>query len=157
MALKDLTDLVTVIVSPALTLVAAAIGWIIVIKDSRASARRAEATAILGLVVDTTVNLNRRSANFLLESEESRANHRAWVSSVSVDISSLRARASILKNIYKIEVPDAFFYTLRRAFTLNAEEFHTYNPSQISQLIQIQTSHVSKTLASLYSLYPSKK
>lgn len=157
MALKDFTELVTVVVSPALTLLAAAIGWVIIIKDSRSSAQRTEATELLNLVVDTTVNLNRRGASFLLENKEHRANHRAWVSSVSVDIASLRARAEILKNIYKIEIPDEFFFTLRRAFTLNAEEFHCYDPDQVSQQIQIQTTHVSKSLSSLYGLYPSKK
>lgn len=156
MALKDFSDIVTIVISPALTLLAAAVGWIIVIKDSRSSAHRAEATELINLIVDTTVNLNRRSANFLLEDQAQRRNHRAWVSSVSVDIASLRARASILKNIYKIEIPDTFFYTLRRAFTLNAEDFHCYDASQVSQQIQIQTSHVSKSLASLYILYPSK-
>ncbi|VVP59089.1 hypothetical protein PS838_05986 [Pseudomonas fluorescens] len=156
MALKDFSDIVTIVISPGLTLLAAAIGWIIIIKDSRSSARRAEATELINLVVDTTVSLNRRAANFLLEDQEHRSNHRAWVSSVSVDIASLRARASILKNIYRIEIPDTFFYTLRRAFTLNAEDFHRYDSNQISQQIQIQTSHVSKSLASLYILYPSQ-
>lgn len=156
MALKDFAEVVTVVVSPLLTLFAAVVGWVIIIKDSRSSALRTEATELLNLVVDTTVDLNRRGASFLLESQAHRSNHRAWVSSVSVDMASLRARAEILKNIYKIEIPDSFFYTVRHAFTFNAEEFHTYNPNQISQQIQNQTSHVSKSIKSLYDLYPSK-
>lgn len=67
MALKDFTELVTVVVSPALTLLAAAIGWVIIIKDSRSSAQRTEATELLNLVVDTTVNLNRRGLVFFLK------------------------------------------------------------------------------------------
>ncbi|QXI26365.1 hypothetical protein [Pseudomonas vanderleydeniana] len=157
MALRDYADLVTIVISPGLTIIAAIIGWAIIIKDSRSSAHRAEATELLNLVVGTTVDLNRRAANFLLDEADKRENHRAWVSSVSVDIASLRARAAILKNIYKIDIPDDFFFTLRKSFTLNAEAFHEYDSDQVSQLINIQTSQVSKTLATLYKLYPSKK
>lgn len=157
MELKNYSDLVTVVISPGLTALAAIIGWVIVISDSRSSAHRTEATELLNIVVSTTVELNRRAASFLLQDKDKRANHRAWVSSVSVDIASLRARSSILKDIYKIEIPDDFFFTLRKAFTLNVEDFHEYDSDQISQQINIQTTHVSRTLATLYNLYPSKR
>lgn len=157
MELKPYSDFVTVVISPLLTVLAAAFGWIIVIRDSRASAHRAEATELLTLVVSTTVELNRRAANFLLDKPENRKNHRAWVSSVNVDIASLRARAAILKDIYEINIPDDFFYRVRRAFTYNAEAYHEYTSDQVSQKIDMQTVQVSKTLSSLYDLYPSKK
>lgn len=157
MELKPYSDFVTVVISPLLTVLAAAFGWLIVIRDSRASAHRAEATELLTLVVSTAVELNRRAANFLLGTPESRENHRAWVSSVNVDIASLRARAAILKDVYEIIIPDAFFYDVRRTFTKNAEDYHEYSSDQISQKIDMQTVQISKTLTSLYNLYPSKK
>lgn len=157
MALESYNSLVTVIISPLLTIAAAVIGWIIVIRDSRSSAHRAEATELLNLVVSTTVDLNRRAAEFLLDTQERRSNHRAWVSSVSVDIASLRARAAILKDLYKIEIPDGFFVTLRSNFTLHAEDYHQYDVAQVSQKIEMQTTRVSKALKTLLGLYPSKK
>lgn len=157
MELKSYSDIVTVVISPLLTVTAAVFGWIIVIRDSRASAHRAEATELLTLVVSTTVELNRRAANFLLDKSENRKNHRAWVSSVNVDIASLRARAAILKDVYGIHIPDDFFYKVRQAFTYDAEAYHEYTSDQVSQKINMQTVHVSKTLSSLYDLYPSKK
>lgn len=157
MELKPYSDFATVVISPLLTVLAAVFGWIIVIRDSRASAHRAEATELLTLVVSTTVELNRRAANFLLDKPENRKNHRAWVSSVNVDIASIRARAAILKDIYEIIIPDDFFYRVRRAFTYDAEAYHEYTSDQVSQKIDMQTVQVSKTLSSLYDLYPSKK
>lgn len=157
MELKPYSDFVTVVISPLLTVMAAVFGWVIVIRDSRASAHRAEATELLTLVVSTTVELNRRAANFLLDKPENRKNHRAWVSSVNVDIASLRARAAILKDIYQINIPDDFFYRVRRAFTYDAETYHEYTSDQVAQKIHMQTAQVSKTLSSLYDLYPSKK
>ncbi|WP_219064445.1 hypothetical protein [Pseudomonas sp. UMAB-08] len=157
MELKSYSDIVTIVISPLLTVLAAVFGWIIVIRDSRASAHRAEATELLTLVVSTTVELNRRAASFLLDKPENRKNHRAWVSSVNVDIASLRARAAILKDVYEISISDDFFYRIRRAFTYDAEAYHEYTSDQVSQKIDMQTVQVSKILSSLYDLYPSKK
>lgn len=157
MVLKEYSDLVTVIVSPLLTILATVIGWVIVIRDSRLSADRSEATELLNTLVDTTVDLNRRAASFLLTDRNSRASHQAWVASVSVDIASLRARALILKNLYSIQIPDDFFYTIRRTFTLDAEKFQDYDPAQIFQKISYQTTQSSKTLSGIYALYPSKQ
>ena len=155
--LGDYSTVVTVVISPALTVLAAAIGWVIVIRDSRASAHRTEATELLNLVVSTTVELNRRAAKFLLSSPESRQNHRAWVSSVNVDMASLRARAAILKDVYDIEIADDFFYKVRQAFTRFAEEYHQYDSDRVSQKIDMQNAQISRTLKSLYDLYPIRR
>jgi hypothetical protein len=157
MPLKDYSDLVTVIVSPLLTIMATMVGWGIVVRDSRASSNRTEATELLNIIVSTTVELNRRSASFLLDTPNSRSNHQAWVASVSVDIASLRARASILKDLYAISIPDEFFYTLRKTFTLDAEKYQDYDQAQTFQKISGQTTSVSRTLSGIYNLYPSKK
>ncbi len=157
MELSQYSTIVTVLISPLLTALAAVIGWVIIIRDSRSSAHRTEATELLNLIVTTTVELNRRAAKFLLSPSENRQNHRAWVSSVSVDMASLRARAAILKDVYDIEVADEYFYKIRQSFTRFAEEFHEYDSDRVSQKIEMQNAQVSRTLKSLYNIYPIKK
>ena len=157
MELTQYSTVVTVLVSPLLTILAAVIGWIIIIRDSRSTAHRAEATEILNLIVSTTVELNRRAAKFLLSPPENRKNHRAWVSSVNVDMASLRARAAILGDVYGIEIADEFFYKIRQSYTRFAEEYHGYDSDRASQKIEMQNSQIARTLKSLYQLYPIKK
>lgn len=153
---KGFVDFATV-ASPVITVLVTFIGWLVVFKDSRSSANRAEVYDLLNKIIHVTIDLNQRSAGFFLNGDNLQGKHQAWVASVSVDISSLRAIAAILNDLYKVSVPDDFFYAVRKNYTLDAEKFSAYDEKQVLQKISDQNSRISKSLKLIYQMYPSKK
>lgn len=153
---KGFVDFATV-ASPVITILVTFVGWLVVFKDSRSSSNRAEVYDLLNKIIQVTIDLNQRSAGFFLNGDNLHGKHQAWVASVSVDISSLRAIAAILNELYKVNVPDDFFYTVRKNYTLDAEKFSAYDEKQVLQKISDQNSRVSTSLKLIYQMYPSKK
>lgn len=148
---------VATITSPPLTLLLTAIGWKIVFKDSREKSKRAEIYDLLNKVVQITLSLNQRSAEYFLGNKHVAGEHEAWVTSVSVEISSLRAISGILVRMHALQVPDDFFFAIRKNYTLDAEKYSGYNLSQRRQKITDQSSKASKALGLIYELYPSAR
>ncbi|WP_218421791.1 hypothetical protein [Stutzerimonas stutzeri] len=156
MTTKTLVDIAT-IVSPVITLTLTGLGWFVIFSDSRKSSARAETYDMLNSMIKIVLALNQRSAERFLEEKHTPGSHRAWVASVSVDISSLRAIATILKDVHSIEIPYEFFYTVRRNYTLDAEKFSTYTFAQSIKKIAAQNTEATKSLKLVYELYPGKK
>lgn len=143
--------------SPLLTLLLTAVGWILIFSDSKNTSARAEIYDLLSNMVNATLALNQRAAVHFLEGKHKPGTDRAWVASVSVEISSLRATAAILKEVHSIDVPDDFFYSVRKNHTLDAEGFSKYTAEQVIQKIALQNTQTSRTLKLVYELYPGKK
>lgn len=147
---------VATVLSPIVTILITMVGWVVIFKDSRDNSARAEVYDILTKIVQITIALNQRSADFLLNGGDLQLKHRAWVASVSVDIASLRALASILNDLYSVVVPDDFYYTVRKNYTLDAEKYSEYSDAQVLQKISDQNARVSRSLKVIYKLYPAK-
>lgn len=153
---KEFVDLATV-ASPAITILVTFVGWLVVFKDSKSSANRAEVYDLLNKIIQVTMGLNQRASVFFLNGINLQGKHQAWVASVSVEISSLRAIATILNDSYAVKIPDDFFYAVRKNYTLDAEKFCTYDEKQILQKISDQNARISRSLKEIYKMYPSKK
>ena len=152
---SSFVDVATVL-SPIVTILVTMVGWVVVFKDSRGNSARAEVYDVLTKIVQITIALNQRSADFLFNGGDLRLKHRAWVASVNVDIASLRALASILNDLYGVVVPDDFYYAVRKNYTLDAEKYSDYSDAQVLQKISDQNSRVSRSLKVIYKLYPAK-
>ncbi|EED43567.1 hypothetical protein EBI_27519 [Enterocytozoon bieneusi H348] len=153
---KDFVDFATV-ASPVITVLVTFVGWLVVFKDSKSSANRAEIYDLLNKVINVTMDLNQRASVFFLSGASVQGKHQTWVASVSVEISSLRALGTILHESYSVKIPDDFFYSVRKNYTLNAEGFSSLDERQVLQKVSDQNSRVSRSLKQIYELYPSKK